>query len=244
MINIVGLSKTFNGQPVFSGIDLTLDTGDVVVIIGPSGTGKSTLLRCLNGLEQADSGIIELHDQRVDLATADAHSIRALRQRMGFVFQNYALFANKTALENLTEGLTQVQNIPKSEALPIAMSWLEKVGLANKKDAYPSELSGGQQQRIGIARALSQQPDIVLFDEPTSALDPETVDEVLNLMRSLALQKTTMLVVTHEMQFAREVATEVVFLSDGGIVESGRPEDLFKQPKDVRTQTFLKRVRQ
>lgn len=244
MINIVGLSKTFNGQPVFSGIDLTLDTGDVVVIIGPSGTGKSTLLRCLNGLEQADSGIIELHDQRVDLATADAHSIRALRQRMGFVFQNYALFANKTALENLTEGLTQVQNIPKSEALPIAMSWLEKVGLANKKDAYPSELSGGQQQRIGIARALSQQPDIVLFDEPTSALDPETVDEVLNLMRSLALQKTTMLVVTHEMQFAREVATEVVFLSDGGIVESGKPEDLFKQPKDVRTQTFLKRVRQ
>jgi putative amino-acid transport system ATP-binding protein len=242
MISISGLTKAFNGQTLFENISLNLDTGDRVVIIGPSGTGKSTLLRCLNGLENADAGVLELHDIEVDLAKASRLQLKQLRQRIGFVFQDYALFANKTALENLTEGLIKVQGLSKAEAIPMAYEWLNRVGLAEKKDAYPSELSGGQQQRIGIARALSQGPDIVLFDEPTSALDPETVGEVLGLMRSLADQKTTMIVVTHEMRFAQEIASQVVFMSDGGIVEQGNPAEVFGKPQDPRTRSFLKRV--
>lgn len=242
MIEITGLTKSYTKHKIFKDINIKLETGDVVVIIGPSGTGKSTLLRCLNGLERPDQGLLALHDLKVDLASASHHEYQRIRQKIGFVFQNYALFANKTALENLTEGLIYVQKLPKNQAIETATHWLKTVGLADKLNAFPSELSGGQQQRIGIARALSQQPDVVLFDEPTSALDPETVNEVLELIKLLALKKTTMIIVTHEMSFAREVASMILFLCDGEIVEQGSPSELFTQAKDPRTQSFLKRV--
>lgn len=244
MIKVVNLSKHFGDNVVLRQIDLDIKEGETTVIIGPSGTGKSTLLRCLNFLEQPTSAIITIDDLVVDACTATKKQITALRKKTAFVFQNYALFANKTALENITEGLITVRGksaeIAKQEALTI----LTSIGLADKQDYYPSALSGGQQQRIGIARAMAAQSKVILFDEPTSALDPEWVGEVLGLMRQLAKQKQTMLIVTHEMQFAKEIADRVIFMDQGQIVEQGSADMIFNNPQDPRTRTFLQRVNQ
>lgn len=242
MLTIHNLHKKFNTHQVLKGIDLTVNKGDVVVILGPSGSGKTTLLRSLNFLEPADSGVITLEDQAVDVATASKTEIRAIRRQTGYVFQNYNLFANKTAEENITEGLIYGLGLSKKEAKTTALTVLEKVGLADFAQHYPSQLSGGQQQRIGIARAIAAEPKVLLFDEPTSALDPELVGDILTIMKSLATSGKTMIVVTHEMGFAREVASEVVFMADGVIVEKGKPEAIFENPKEIRTQQFLARI--
>jgi len=242
MLAIKNIHKSFGKQEVLKGVDLTIDKGDVVVILGPSGSGKTTLLRCINFLEQADQGEASFGDEQVNLSTASKKQIYSLRQKTAFVFQNYNLFNNKTALENVTEGLIIGRKVPKVAAVQIAKAELDKVGLSDKYDAYPSQLSGGQQQRVGIARALALNPDIILFDEPTSALDPELVGEVLSVMKAIAREGTTMLVVTHEMSFAKEVANRVIFMDGGVIVEEGTPKEIFEQPKEERTQQFLRRV--
>ncbi|WP_413113687.1 amino acid ABC transporter ATP-binding protein [Thaumasiovibrio sp. DFM-14] len=242
MIKLTQLTKRFGDQTIFSNIDLAIEQGEIVVIIGPSGTGKSTLLRSINQLEQADGGIIELDNLQVDTIRASNKEKLALRRKTAFVFQNYALFAHKTAAENIAEGLITVHGWQKSAAMQKAHTILSDIGLADKADSYPAALSGGQQQRVGIGRAMALQPELLLFDEPTSALDPEWVGEVLQLMKKLATAHQTMLVVTHEMQFAREVADRVIFMSDGGIVEQGKPEQLFKSPQDPRLQRFLRQV--
>ncbi|TCZ79279.1 amino acid ABC transporter ATP-binding protein [Paenibacillus albiflavus] len=242
MLAINNIHKCFGKQEVLKGVDLTIDKGDVVVILGPSGSGKTTLLRCINFLEQADQGEARFGDEQVNLSTASKKQIYSLRQKTAFVFQNYNLFNNKTALENVTEGLIIGRKVPKATAVQIAKAELDKVGLSDKYDAYPSQLSGGQQQRVGIARALALNPDIILFDEPTSALDPELVGEVLSVMKTIAREGTTMLVVTHEMSFAKEVANRVIFMDGGMIVEEGTPKEIFEHPKEERTQQFLKRV--
>lgn len=242
MLQVEGLSKAFDGRSVLQGIDLMVNEGETVAIIGPSGTGKSTLLRCLNWLEAPSSGTVIIDGITVSSKNYTAREVLTLRRKTAFVFQQYALFKNKTALANIMEPLVAVQRQSKIEAKKVALGILEKVGLIDKADAFPAQLSGGQQQRIGIGRALATQSPVILFDEPTSALDPEKVGEVLNLMKDLAKQKQTMLVVTHEMQFAREVADRVLFMADGNIVEQGPPEQLFKSPQDPRTQDFLARV--
>ncbi len=242
MIKVRGLSKSFNGTAVLDGIDLDIAPGERVVIIGPSGTGKSTLLRCLNFLDQPDAGRITIGDVTLDAARATRAEILALRRRSAFVFQNYALFANKTAKENIMEALVTVQGRPKAEAEARALEVLAETGLAEKADSYPASLSGGQQQRVGIGRAMAIGAELMLFDEPTSALDPEWVGEVLDLMRRVAERKQTMLIVTHEMQFAREIADRVIFMHGGKIVEEGAPEQIFGAPKDARLQRFLKRL--
>lgn len=221
MISLQGLTKRFGDTTVLDGIDLQIADGERVVVIGPSGTGKSTLLRCLNFLDRPDAGTITVGDVRVDAARATRSDILALRRATSFVFQNYALFANKTAVENITEALTTVQGRPRAEAEQRARDILAETGLAEKADSYPAALSGGQQQRVGIGRAMAIGADLMLFDEPTSALDPEWVGEVLDLMRRVAEQRQTMLIVTHEMQFAREIADRIVFIDNGRIVESG-----------------------
>lgn len=244
MIKVTNLSKSFADNVVLRQIDLDIKEGETTVIIGPSGTGKSTLLRCLNFLEQPTTANITIDDLVIDANSATKKQITALRKKTAFVFQNYALFANKTALENITEGLITVRGksavIAKQEALTI----LTSIGLADKQDYYPSALSGGQQQRIGIARAMAAQSKVILFDEPTSALDPEWVGEVLGLMRQLAQQKQTMLIVTHEMQFAKEIADRVIFMDQGQIIEQGSADMIFNNPQDPRTRTFLQRVNQ
>lgn len=242
MISIRGLSKSFNGTAVLNGIDLDIAPGERVVIIGPSGTGKSTLLRCLNFLDQPDAGRITIGDVALDTARASRADILALRRRSAFVFQNYALFANKTAQENIMEALVTVQGRSKAEAAARALEVLAETGLADKASSYPASLSGGQQQRVGIGRAMAIGSELMLFDEPTSALDPEWVGEVLDLMRRVAERKQTMLIVTHEMQFAREIADRVIFMHGGKIVEEGAPEQIFGAPKDVRLQRFLSRL--
>ncbi|MCG7629101.1 amino acid ABC transporter ATP-binding protein [Epibacterium sp. MM17-32] len=242
MISIKGLTKTFGGAPVLDQIDLDIAAGERVVIIGPSGTGKSTLLRCLNFLDQPDAGQISIADLSVDAARARKADILALRRRTGFVFQNYALFANKTAAENIMEALVTVQRLPRSEAAERARAILAETGLADKADSYPAALSGGQQQRVGIGRAMALNAELMLFDEPTSALDPEWVGEVLDLMRRVAEQKQTMLIVTHEMQFAREIADRILFMHGGKIVEQGPPAQIFDAPQDERLKRFLARV--
>ena len=225
-------------------IDLDIKEGETTVIIGPSGTGKSTLLRCLNFLEQPTSATITIDNLVVDASTATKKQITELRKKTAFVFQNYALFANKTALENITEGLITVRGKSAEVAKQEALTILKSIGLTDKQDSYPSALSGGQQQRIGIARAMAAQSKVILFDEPTSALDPEWVGEVLTLMRQLAKQKQTMLIVTHEMQFAKEIADRVIFMDQGQIVEQGSADMIFNNPQDPRTRTFLQRVNQ
>lgn len=242
MLHIRNLHKQFGELEVLKGIDLSVSQGDVIVILGPSGSGKTTLLRSINFLEPADSGEIELDGQLTDIAQASHAAIQAIRQKTGFVFQSYNLFANKTARENITEGLIYGLKIPKAKARQISEHVLEKVGLLAFQDYYPSQLSGGQQQRIGIARAIAAKPKVLLFDEPTSALDPELVGDVLAIMKELAKEGKTMVVVTHEMSFAREVASEVVFMDGGVIVERGTPQEIFEQPKEERTQQFLARI--
>lgn len=242
MIEITNIRKHFGEKQVLNGVSLGVEKGDVVVILGPSGSGKTTFLRCINQLEKPDQGSLTLDGTSYDLAHLTAREQLAIRQKTAFVFQNYSLFANKTALENILEGLVIARKIPKGEALEIAYAALNRVGLAEHADKYPHQLSGGQQQRVGIARAIAVKPNVILFDEPTSALDPELVGEVLNLMKSLAQEGTTMIVVTHEMGFARDVANHVIFMDGGKIVEEGHPKDFFTRPREDRTRQFLARV--
>lgn len=234
--------KAFGKKQVLKGVDIEVEKGDVVVILGPSGSGKTTFLRCLNFLEQADEGSLVLDDIHTDFKGASKKDINKIRKKSAFVFQNYNLFANKTALQNVTEGLTIARKVPKKEAIQIAKDALDKVGLKDYYDYYPSQLSGGQQQRVGIARAVAVNPEVILFDEPTSALDPELVGEVLNVMKSIAKDGVTMIVVTHEMGFAQDVANKVVFMDGGVVVEQGTPNEVFGHPKEERTIQFLKRV--
>lgn len=240
---IKALKKSFGKQEVLKEVDLTVHQGEVICIIGPSGSGKTTFLRCLNLLEQPDEGTYQLANVQYDFARIGRKQAQEIARQTAMVFQSYELFDHLTVLENIMEGLRTVQKIPKKTALAIALSTLSKVGLVDKADAYPIQLSGGQQQRIGIARAMALAPEILLFDEPTSALDPELVDEVLHVMRQLAQQGQTMIIVTHEMQFAQEVADQVIFMADGVVVETGSPESIFQQAKEARTQHFLAQVR-
>mgnify|MGYP000556956788 CR=1 FL=1 len=242
MIKLENIHKQFGDTEVLKGIDLEINQGEIIVIIGSSGTGKSTLLRCVNFLEQADQGKIAIDDITVDTAKHSKSEVLALRRKTGFVFQNYALFAHLTARQNIAEGLITVRGWKKQEALEKAQQILDDIGLGDKGDSYPAALSGGQQQRVGIGRAMAFQPELLLFDEPTSALDPEWVGEVLSLMKKLATQHQTMLVVTHEMQFAREVADRVIFMADGHIVEQGSPQDIFGNPQDPKLKKFLNKV--
>jgi len=241
MIDIKNIHKSFGTNHVLKGVDIHVNQGDVVAILGPSGSGKTTLLRSLNFLERADEGTLRIGDKQVDLHSASSKDILNIRRRTGFVFQNYNLFANKTALDNVTEGLITARKVPKKEARERALEALEKVGLADRADYYPSQLSGGQQQRVSIARAMAVKPDVILFDEPTSALDPELIGEVLNAMKNLAAEGVTMIVVTHEMSFAQDVANRVIFMADGVIVEEGEPREFFNKPKEERTKQFLAR---
>ena len=242
MLEVRDIRKAFGNQEVLSGISFSIEKGDVAVILGPSGSGKTTLLRCLEFFEQADSGEVLFDDIDVDLRNVTKGQIKAIRQKTAFVFQNYNLFNNKTALENVLEGLVIGRKIPKKEAESIAKEALDKVGLIDKYDYYPGQLSGGQQQRVGIARAIALSPEIILFDEPTSALDPEMVGEVLQVMKDLAKDGMTMVVVTHEMGFAKEVCKRVIFMAEGKIVEEGAPDDIFTNPKHERTRNFLESV--
>ncbi|WP_159657251.1 amino acid ABC transporter ATP-binding protein [Vibrio atypicus] len=242
MIKLDNINKRFGETEVLKGINLEIKQGEIIVIIGSSGTGKSTLLRTVNFLESADKGTITIDDVSVDSEKHSKAEVLALRRKTGFVFQNYALFAHMTALQNIAEGLITVRGWKKSDALKRAQQILDDIGLSDKGQSYPAALSGGQQQRVGIGRAMALQPELLLFDEPTSALDPEWVGEVLNLMKDLATKHQTMLVVTHEMQFAREVADRVIFMAEGNIVEQGSPQDIFGNPQDPRLQKFLRQV--
>ena len=241
MLELKNIHKAFQKNEVLKGVDLKVEKGDVVVILGPSGSGKTTLLRSITFLERADQGEITLGDLKLDVQKATKREIHKLRTHTGFVFQNYCLFQNKTALENVTEGLIIGRKMPKAEAIKAAKEALDKVGLSDRYDYYPSQLSGGQQQRVGIARAIAVQPEVILFDEPTSALDPELVSGVLEIMRQLAKEGRTMVVVTHEMTFAQDVATRVVFMDGGEVVEEGSPKEIFSHPKEERTRQFLRR---
>ncbi|MBE95175.1 amino acid ABC transporter ATP-binding protein [Marinobacter sp.] len=242
MIKLASLSKHFGKTVVLDGIDLTIEEGEIVVIIGPSGTGKSTLLRCVNFLEQPTTGTMTVGDLTVDVNRASRADILSMRRRTAFVFQNYALFSNKTALQNIAERLLVVDRWPKEKAYQRAREILDQIGLADKADAYPASMSGGQQQRVGIGRAMATGADVILFDEPTSSLDPEWVEEVLGLMKQLASERQTMMVVTHEMSFARDVADRVIFIDGGRIVEQGPPSEIFHNPRDPRTKDFLKKI--
>ena len=244
MLNVKDIHKSFDGVEVLKGVNISVNQGDVVVILGPSGSGKTTLLRCVNFLERADAGTIQLDELELDAHKATKKEVHEFRQRTAFVFQNYNLFKNKTVLGNVMEGLVTSRKVPKDEARRRALAQLAKVGMEERADAYPNQLSGGQQQRVGIARAMALNPEVVLFDEPTSALDPELVGEVLAVMKDLAAQGTTMVVVTHEMAFAREVATHVVFMEGGVVVEEGTPDEIFGAPKEERTRRFLRRILQ
>ena len=242
MLEIQDVRKSFGGVPVLRGVSLSVDQGDVIAIIGPSGSGKTTLLRCLNYLERADSGTMVFDGQQLDMARVPKKEIARLRKKTAFVFQSYNLFANKNALQNVTEGLIVGRKMPRAQAEEIGRKALEKVGLSDRCGYYPSQLSGGQQQRVAIARAIAAKPEIIFFDEPTSALDPELTGEVLSVMRDLAAEGMTMLVVTHEMGFARTVSNKVIFMEDGVVVESGASGEFFLHPKEERTRTFLNNI--
>ena len=242
MLQVEHVAKKFGDRQVLEDVNLKVNQGDVVVILGPSGSGKTTFLRCLNHLEKADSGSLKLADKDYDLGKLTKKDILEIRQKTAFVFQHYNLFANKTALENILEGLVIARKIPKEEAIKRAEAALEKVDLLAYKDYYPSQLSGGQQQRIGIARAIAVKPEVILLDEPTSALDPELVGDVLDVLKQLAKEGVTMVVVTHEMGFARDVANHVIFMDGGKIVEENNAHDFFSRPKEERTKQFLARM--
>ena len=247
MIQVTNIHKAFGSNQVLKGIDLTIHKGKVVVILGPSGSGKTTFLRCLNALEIPDQGVIAFDDGSltVDFANKpNKKTLLALQRKSGMVFQSYNLFPHKTALENLMLGPTVVQGTSKAAAREQALALLDKVGLSDKADLYPFQLSGGQQQRIGIARALAIEPSLLLFDEPTSALDPELVQDVLGTMKQLASEGWTMVVVTHEIKFARDVADHVVLIEDGKVVEEGSAEQMFELSTHPRTQAFLQRIEQ
>ncbi|MDR4889135.1 amino acid ABC transporter ATP-binding protein [Fredinandcohnia sp. QZ13] len=239
MIKVVNLNKSFGDLHVLKDINLVVEESEVVCLIGASGSGKSTLLRCLNFLEIKESGEIIIKDEKIE---PKIHNLTEIRQRVGMVFQHFNLFPHMTVLDNVIEAPTQVKKIPKQEAVRQAEELLGKVGLADKVNVYPSKLSGGQKQRVAIARALAMKPEIMLFDEPTSALDPELVGEVLTTMKQLANEGMTMVVVTHEMGFAREVADRVIYMHDGKIVEVGKPKEIFENPKEQRTKDFLNSI--
>ncbi|OTN77911.1 hypothetical protein A5886_003012 [Enterococcus sp. 8G7_MSG3316] len=239
MLTLKNWNKSFKDNHVLKNIDLTVGTGDVLTIIGSSGSGKSTLLRSINFLEPADAGTIQIGEVSYDAAKATKKDILAVRRQTAMVFQNYALFSKKTVRENVMEALIQVKNLPKKEAIERAEAQLHLVGMADRMDFYPNKLSGGQQQRVGIARALAIEPEVILFDEPTSALDPELVSGILDVIKKVAHQNTTMILVTHEMKFAREVSDQVIFLDRGTILEQGTPDELFNHSKEARTKQFI-----
>lgn len=242
MIKLENIHKSFGKTEVLKGISLEVNQGDIISILGPSGSGKTTLLRCINFLERANDGQITIDDISLPVKNASKKDILALRKKTAMVFQSYNLFQHKTVLQNITEGLTVVQQKPEKVAIAIAHELLQKVGLDHKADAYPSALSGGQQQRVGIARALALNPEVILFDEPTSALDPELVGEVLDVIRKIAKSGITMIIVTHEMNFAREVSNRIIFMDGGVVLEEGEPHIIFNTPKHERTKQFLKRL--
>ncbi|MEG1254417.1 amino acid ABC transporter ATP-binding protein [Clostridium sp.] len=242
MLELSNLTKSFGNNLVLKNIDLKVKKGEVIAIVGPSGTGKSTLLRCINFLEKADSGTLKFGDLEIDLSLAHKKHILDVRRRTAMVFQSYNLFKNKTALKNVMEPLTTVKKISKEKAREIAMEYLKMVGLEEKSNEYSSKLSGGQQQRVAIARALAVDPEIILMDEPTSALDPELIGEVLEVIKGLAKAHMTMLIVTHEMKFAREVADRIIFMDNGKIVEDGSPEELFHEDNDTRVRRFAGKI--
>ncbi len=240
MLEIRDVKKSFSGQTVLDGISLDVEKGDVVAILGPSGSGKTTFLRCLNYLETADSGTLTFDGELFDLHSTQKPDIARLRRKTGFVFQNYNLFQNKTVLQNVTLGLTAGAGMDRHKAEAIALEVLGKVGMADKLKSYPAQLSGGQQQRVAIARAMASNPEIIYFDEPTSALDPELIGEVLSVMRKLAEEGMTMIVVTHEMGFAKDVSSHVIFMEGGHIIEEGPSKEFFESPKQERTREFLR----
>ncbi len=242
MLEIRDVRKSFDGQTVLDGISLDVEKGDVVAILGPSGSGKTTFLRCLNYLETADSGTMVFDGETFDLHAAGKAEIARLRRKTGFVFQNYNLFLNKTVLQNVMLGLTSGAGMEKAKAEAIALDMLEKVGMSDKLKSYPSQLSGGQQQRVAIARAMATDPEIIYFDEPTSALDPELIGEVLSVMRDLAEAGMTMLVVTHEMDFARNVSSKVMFMEGGKVVEAAPSKQFFEQPEEARAREFIRTI--
>lgn len=244
MLSVTNLHKYYGDTHVLKGIDVEVAQGEVLAIIGPSGSGKTTFLRCMNYLEIPNRGKICINNVTIDAENATKKQIHQLRQQSSMVFQQYHLFKNKTALENVMEGLIITKKMPKREAEKLALSYLERVGLTEKKDAYPSQLSGGQEQRVGIARALAMNPAVILFDEPTSALDPENVGDILAIMKDIANQGMTMIIVTHEIEFARNVADQVIFMDQGEIVEKGTPEEVLIHPTQERTERFLRRLHQ
>ncbi len=244
MLEVRDIKKSFGTQQVLKGVGLTVEKGDVVAILGPSGSGKTTLLRCINFLEKADEGTMIFDGETFPLGRMAKKDIARLRRKTAFVFQNYNLFRNKTALQNVTEGLIVARRMSRDKANEIGRQALDKVGLSDRYDYYPSQLSGGQQQRVAIARALATDPEIIYFDEPTSALDPELTGEVLTVMRKLAAEGRTMLVVTHEIRFARDVSTKVVFMEDGRVLEAGSSDVFFANPKEERTRSFLRTLEQ
>ena len=242
MIKITDLHKSFGDLHVLKGIDFQADTGEVIAIIGPSGMGKSTFLRCINYIERPEKGIIEIDNVKVDAEKCTEKEIKQLRLKTSMVFQNYNLFKNKTVLDNVMLPMTSVQKLEKDEAKKNALQYIDQVGLMDKISEYPSRLSGGQQQRVGIARAMAVNPKLILLDEPTSSLDPELVLGILEILKNLANEhKRTMIIVTHEMRFARDIADRIVFIDDGKIIEEGTPEVLFTDPQNERTKKFLER---
>ena len=242
MLEAVGVRKSFEGREVLKGIDLQVNKGDVVAILGPSGSGKTTLLRCLNFLERADGGELIFDGERFDLHAAKRREIAWVRNKTAFVFQNYNLFLNKTVLQNVTLGLTVAGGMHRQQARDVAVEALRRVGMADRLDSYPSQLSGGQQQRVAIARGLASGPEIIYFDEPISALDPELIGEVLSVMRQLAQEGMTMLVVTHEMEFARNVSSRVLFMDGGRVIESAPSHQFFEAPKEARSREFIRTI--
>ena len=242
MLKLENIHKSFGDLNILNGVDLDVKKGEVIVILGPSGSGKTTLLRCINFLEKADRGIVEIGDLRVDSESPSKKEVLAVQRKTAMVFQNYCLFQNKTILQNVMLGLTVVKKMDKESAEKLSREMLKKVGMEERAEFYPHSVSGGQQQRVGIARALVLQPDVILFDEPTSALDPELVGEVLNTMKDVAKTGITMIVVTHEIAFAKEVASRVIFMDEGKIVEQGTPKEVIENPKEERTKQFLARI--